>query len=426
MYCTGCGAKYSPDSHFCRECGHKIEAAPHKISEEEYDRALPEDERVTALMERAYRFRKSGELNAAIALCQEAISIKPDSAAAHSMLGQLCESIGDREKAILEYETVVQLNPGSVADRLKLDQLRGSGQQVVQRQGPLMPVFAHHSSPERTFAPAPLLLVGAACGLVLFSAAAGYMIHSRSSDNQPTPPANTQADRREPQKIVSNPSPQLQVNNPTTTIPTPNGPQPVYVYQQPPPPTKIVYVPTPGMRVSGIRTHQNHGTNPGAATSQRVVLIDPPDEVSPSSDGTIKITVSPVEHPKTPKPNSNDSSSQGGIRISQSLPKSKVSDSTGMSSAQPLIMMGNQLKMQEKYPQAIDYYKKSLAVSGDGSADVNQKIAMCYQLSGKKQSARTYYQTAIDSYLQLEKEGRLTDAGRSGLKASESGIKLCE
>ncbi len=427
MYCTECGAKNTPDSHFCRECGHKFEVIPHKISEEEYDRALPEDERVSALLERAYRFRKSGELSAVIALCQEAIAIKPDSAAAHSMLGQIYDTIGDKEKAILEYETIVLMNPGSVADRLKLDQLKGSGSQVVQQQAPPRAVFVDHTAPNRSFTPAPLLLAGGAFGLVLISAAVGYMLRSSTAENKPISPGKDRTEQRVAQKLDNNALPLQPANPVPVTSPGSYGQQPIFVYPPIQPQPKIVYVPTPGGKVSGIKTDQS-GTRVGVRTANnRVYLpLDPPDEITPSRDGKITITVPPADLAKQPKPDPNDANSRTNIQISSPIKPSSGTNSSNVSSAQPFLMMGNQLKMQEKYPQAIDAYKKALAVSGDGSADVNQKIAYCYQLSGKKQSARTYYQSAIDSYRQLEKEGRLTDAGRNGLKASETGMKLCE
>src|SRR5262245_24191565 len=105
MFCASCGTKNAAESNFCRQCGHKLErpAAPIKISEEEFDRALPADEQVSALLERAYRQRKDSDLPGAIALCEEALRLNPDSTTAHSLLGQLYEASGSRERAIREY-----------------------------------------------------------------------------------------------------------------------------------------------------------------------------------------------------------------------------------------------------------------------------------------------------------------------------------
>src|SRR5262245_48764648 len=126
MFCTACGIKNADDSNFCRQCGHALERpAAHSVSEEAFERALPEEEQVGALLERAYRLRKAGNVPGAIALCEEALRLRPDSTSAHSLLGQLYELEGERDLAVREYERVLQLNPGSIADRVKLDALRG-------------------------------------------------------------------------------------------------------------------------------------------------------------------------------------------------------------------------------------------------------------------------------------------------------------
>ena len=128
MFCTACGVRNAESSNFCKQCGHKIDrVGASRISEEAYDRALPMEEQIDALLERAYRLRKSGELSAAVALCEEALHLNSDSTSVHSLLGQIHEQQGKREAAIHEYERVLQLNPGSIADRVKLDELRGDG-----------------------------------------------------------------------------------------------------------------------------------------------------------------------------------------------------------------------------------------------------------------------------------------------------------
>ncbi len=124
MFCTSCGVKNAADSNFCKQCGGKLAKPLPKISEDAFDRALPDEEQTAALLERAYRLRRAGDLDAAIALCEETLRLREDSTSAHSLLGQLHEEKGDASGAIHEYERVLALNPGSIADRVKLDELR--------------------------------------------------------------------------------------------------------------------------------------------------------------------------------------------------------------------------------------------------------------------------------------------------------------
>ena len=96
MFCTACGEKNAANNRFCRQCGHKLEpAAATRISEDAFDRALPDDEQATALLERAYHLRKTGDLAGAIALCHEVLELKPASTTAHGLLGQLYEQNGE-------------------------------------------------------------------------------------------------------------------------------------------------------------------------------------------------------------------------------------------------------------------------------------------------------------------------------------------
>src|ERR1051326_3812975 len=107
MFCSSCGAKNVAESNFCHQCGLRLERpAGAKVSEEAFDRAMPEDEQVTALLELAYRRRKEGDVPGAIGLCNEVLTIRPESTTAHGLLGQLYEQNGDRGKAIQQYEQV--------------------------------------------------------------------------------------------------------------------------------------------------------------------------------------------------------------------------------------------------------------------------------------------------------------------------------
>ncbi len=124
MFCNACGVKNVADSNFCKQCGHKLDRAAGKIAEAAFDAALPEAEQLDALLERAYRLRREHNLEGAVALCEEALRLRPGSTSAHSLLGQLYALSGQQGAAVREYERVLELNPGSIADRMKLDELR--------------------------------------------------------------------------------------------------------------------------------------------------------------------------------------------------------------------------------------------------------------------------------------------------------------
>ena len=171
MFCSECGEKNAADSKFCQKCGtalHKPESSEPRgrVSEEDYIRAMPDEERVTALLERAYRSKASGDPKAAIAFCNEAILVQPLSASAYSLLGQLYSAEGEHEAAITAYEKALQLNPGDIADRMKLDELRGGSLPV--RAAALPPMVGSMDSPRNSF---PAIFTGLmAAAVVLLGA----------------------------------------------------------------------------------------------------------------------------------------------------------------------------------------------------------------------------------------------------------------
>ena len=68
----------------------------------------------------AFERNEAGDVDGAILDCREALEFAPDSTSAHSLMGMLYEKKGERDKAITEFEKVLELNPGSIAVREKL------------------------------------------------------------------------------------------------------------------------------------------------------------------------------------------------------------------------------------------------------------------------------------------------------------------
>ena len=93
----------------------RLDSTSHKPGEHAIV-ALSDLQRVEILIEQAYTFRDLDDFEAAIGCCQEAIKIKPDSTTAHALLGQMYQAKGDSESSLREFDTVVEQNPGSIAD----------------------------------------------------------------------------------------------------------------------------------------------------------------------------------------------------------------------------------------------------------------------------------------------------------------------
>ncbi|MCW3058589.1 MAG: Photosystem assembly protein Ycf3, partial [Capsulimonas sp.] len=81
-------------------------------------------ERLTKLLDMAFWHNDVGNLDAAVLAAEAALTINPNGATAHSLLGTLYEKKGNDEKAIAHIEAVLELNPNSAADAAKLEMLR--------------------------------------------------------------------------------------------------------------------------------------------------------------------------------------------------------------------------------------------------------------------------------------------------------------
>jgi tetratricopeptide (TPR) repeat protein len=132
MICPGCRTLNFRDYKFCRECGHKLDSpAPAQVT---VSLAAPpamadDDAQVYRLLDEAFRAMDAGNLSDAALACQGALALRPESTAAHSLLGLVYERQGELHDAIQQYRIVLDLNPSSQADRAKLNALlRKTGQ----------------------------------------------------------------------------------------------------------------------------------------------------------------------------------------------------------------------------------------------------------------------------------------------------------
>ena len=451
MVCSACGAKNATDSNYCKQCGQPLEkSGPLKNREAEYTRLLPEEEQVTELLERAYGLRKAADYTAAIALCEEALRLRPESTSAHSLLGQIFEATGERERAIRQYERVLQLNPGSIADRVKLDELRAESlpiphnpvQPHIVMTRPMAEGSVWRSVSTTIIAAGILVLLGGVLALQLRPRPAETAAHG-GAQNTPISKTNVLAAQNTPETGAP-------ANLAGLTSPLGYYPPPIILSSPQSPQPKIVYVPsaseTGTRRVSGSLPKTGDTSARSATSSEnqaRVRLPGEDESVTQDSDGKITIRVGNNSAGSKTRPtalNNAETLPDGGrvkIEIADSNPGGAAEGNNGTGApatevgnpasldALSYIAVGDKLKIEEKYTNAISAYRKALAAAGDQGGLVRQNIAQCFQWKGDKESAITYYQQAITEYEKLVNAGRMVDTARSGIRACERGIKLC-
>ncbi|MBI3920037.1 MAG: tetratricopeptide repeat protein [Armatimonadetes bacterium] len=157
MFCNKCGNRNPINSHFCRHCGARLDlpGASTPIAEEDYlipgeaPSRVYDQAKVQKLLDLAFDLSERGDIVGAIMTCKEALVENPASVSGHSFLGSLYERQGEKEKAISQYELVLELNPDSTIDRENLQRLKnqmrrdGGGEKVTPaRMSTAAPVYA--------------------------------------------------------------------------------------------------------------------------------------------------------------------------------------------------------------------------------------------------------------------------------------------
>ncbi len=447
MFCTQCGTKNGSDANFCKQCGRRLDRpAVLKLTDEQAAELEQPEEKVDRLLAAAFKARKAGEMEAAIAACEEAIAIRPESTSAHSLLGILYERQGEREKAVAQFERVLELNPGSIADREKLEQLKDSTTSLTPRK-----IISNHHAPSAGKAPRPWLPVAVAAAvfiIVLLAGSWAMLGHSvrptRASGGAPLP---------RPVSIAQAP----QTAQPTASTPAPKATASIDPYAAWGSLMERAYANAaarPQVTESRPRPQESSREVPPAP-----ILIQPqdlkarpnsvPPTLRPESDGVVHLpeggtsggapepgttSAQPLETATAP-PGSQAQRNLGKISIivSEDTPSGRAvstasanGNSSGSMDSRNHRAIAQQAQMQGNYPSAIKEYSRALDGAGDDSAFIHQQIALCYQRLDQRDSAITHYRDAIAEYNKQIAAGRNVESAKRGIRFCDDGIRVCQ
>lgn len=112
--CRECGRENALDSRFCRFCGEALDPAERESAETSLRELIAEGRRLLG----------EGRLEEARLVAERACAESPESSAAHALAGDVHEKAGRLADAIAAYERVVQIDPDSTLDQIKLQALR--------------------------------------------------------------------------------------------------------------------------------------------------------------------------------------------------------------------------------------------------------------------------------------------------------------
>ncbi|MDO8586355.1 MAG: tetratricopeptide repeat protein [Armatimonadota bacterium] len=402
MFCTRCGTRNAKTSKFCRECGRKLDPG---IPQSQFDEAealaeQPVDTtKVGDLLFQAFQNLEGDKLDEALKLCQEALRLHPDSTAGHSLLAMVFEKRGDLNAAIRHYDRVLFLNPGSVADREKRDELRrrvkGASEPAPFRQ--LWDAYLEKAgkflADKRPWPEA--------VGAFIVCFALLMVVMPKPPRRAPAPtklPAMEQTDTAPPAQTYA-PSPPPQSGGALPFIGGGSNSPPAAEYTPPPSHAPVTAV-APGTA---------REPRPRSLPQNERIYI-PPITVEMRPRNEIRPAAPPQPAPVRPAP------INGTVSV-RTTPRPAPQENA-VDKARRLQMGGN-------YDEAISAWRQALGGSHN-QGEVYQHIATCYQRLGRHKDAIANYQSAIRSYDQQIVAGDSADDAARGKRSSELGLRVSQ
>ncbi len=403
MTCTHCKINNTLDSLFCKSCGREIS---------EQMRELARDDNMK-LLSRGYELLSLGRNEEAELIAKSVIEIDPKAAGAHSLLGMFYEREGEMVLALECYERVVELNPDSSLDKIKVTQVRNVITRLAQQ-----PVVPNRK----------LALVGGSLA-ILFVACGGVAIAIATAPKETTA---TKFASNAPNVLLNESFDGAAKANPSSGVLTPNTQQPDP--GEPADPNRGVLIPK-----ATDRGNQNPPLE-GSANPKLPNPEDPaPNDFVPLKVGIEPSPTPPTQKPEDPVPDESKKPTQSadpqpennrqGISITKTKPNSK-STGTGGTFIDPdpdkggngltaVVKSANDQMMVGRFDGAAKSLERALQMGGD-RGKLNQKLGICYERSGKKSEAISAYKSAKSH---LESKAATDPKAKSQLDSINQALK---
>lgn len=401
--CKHCETENSLDSTFCKSCGLEIPSEDREAIRGELQKLVTE----------GYALLGQNRTEEAALVAQKVLEDLPNSADALSLLGMCHERNDDLLAALQCYERVVELNPDSALDKIKVQSLRNA----------LARHLKEDKKPNRTIA-----LIGAAAAVIVVASIGGIIatLVARPADatvaKLDQPVMDTGAPFAAPPGTKTNAT-----TTPTTGNP-PAGQNDVPPIQSPVQnPISVPPLGRPGTTlppVGDIGTRRDPGEAPvnplpggievvpsGGGTPPRTNPDDPQPEGGTTTSAT---TPQPKEDPNKGIEITIHKGQQRPVGGSEPIQDNPTGGLAGlMKSAQEQYLLG-------QYAKAASTYEAALRAGGDAGR-VNQRIGQCYERLGKTAEAIAAYSRAEAALDAAVKSGRTSakatlDAVRSALR----------
>lgn len=420
--CGECGKDNGLDGNFCRSCGHPLGADLLAEAKAENDKLVTE----------GFKLLSEGRLDEAQMIAGTAAENDPSNAQALSLKADCLERSGDIVGALSLYEKVVELQPDSALDRIKLDHVR----KVLSQPVPAIP----NKKRALGAAVAAMMLIGSVgtLGAIYISgqnakntkSAVGKPVASNfdpvtgTNEVQTDPvtgrPLAPEVSRAEYERLLAQQQAGQASGNtnqtPATSTSSNNNPRlPEGRTNGGMEPMEGDVAPLrPDVTIQPLNTAGNNNSRPATNTNQG--SRQDPDPTPSNSQSTNSNNGSTTSRPNPGTIDIRPSNGGGSSVAGGSQP---INDSP--TTAREMLAKARSLYTAGDFAKAADAYESAIRMGADPSVS-NQRLGQCYQKLGRKSDAARAYQNAINAYERRVQNSPDDAAAKTGLEACKSAL----
>lgn len=437
MFCPDCGFETVEGSRFCKRCGKRLSHGSNAIHEEllsaissseslDASQITGVEHRIEQLLGDAMRCQSEARYQEALMICEAIIEVDSTNTSAHSMMAIVYEKMGKTALAIEQLRIVTQINPGSVADRIRLDELQS--QIGINRPTNYVNALPPAQYVEKKPVNSLLLALGSAAIVFLIG---GVVLNNGSSKRSDVPSGTGMV---------------TDTSTPTTTgVNIPQSQQPIttnqpivnnggviqpYIAGGSPQPQNQIVQPNPLIQQPEPQNYQPRSNgNSGGSGLASIPALPPITGLTTKRDTPTTPVVTQNDTPEAKPavrtaPQNNAPTGIYEITVNSGASTRPKPALTGGSEADTLLRIAQDKSTKGDYKGAVESYKAAQNY-GANSASISNSIAQCHRRLNNLQDARRAYQDALKKANDAISRGTNVAQATRDKENAEQGLKAC-